>query len=209
MLLTIYGEEINFHKMELTVLQQGIDNLFAGFDRKTFYELVQQKKYEHLKKVVEHNYSRLLDLPAGQALLQLKNEGNLFYRQFLNNYGDLTYSRFIVEGEPELLKQNGIYLIIVDDILMFCGVCARSFRERFNQHIGSIYAKGCFRDGTATHCHINANITQMLTTHRIYFAVSPMTDKKEMNRLKNTIIKRFEPEWNLRSSNAFYEVTSV
>lgn len=209
MYLTIQGERIDFTKVELVVLEQGITDLFQSFDKKTLHELVSQKKYEHLKCEVEQHTFHLLDVPAGEALKKMKDQGITLYKQFLNNYGDLTYSRFIVNGDDELLKQKGIYTIIVNNELKFCGVCARSFKERFNQHLGTIYAKGCFRDGTATHCHINANITQMLATDEVYFGIYPMTNEKDMNSLKNAIIKRFEPEWNLRSNRDLYELTSI
>ena len=207
--LTIQGERIEFSKVELIVLEQGITDLFQSFDKKTLHELVSQKKYEHLKCDVEQHAIHMVDLPAGEALKRMKAEGNSLYKQFLNNYGDLAYSRFIVNGDDHILKQKGIYTIIVNNELKFCGVCARSFKERFNQHIGNIYAKGCFRDGTATHCHVNANITQLLATSDVHFAIYPMEQEKDMNSLKNAIVKRFEPEWNLRSNGDLYELTTI
>ncbi|MBD8032940.1 MULTISPECIES: GIY-YIG nuclease family protein [Solibacillus] len=207
--IQVKGQKIKFNKVELLVLEQGIENLFVSFDKKTLNELTLQKKYEHLQEEASRHAQHVIDWPAGKALKQLKDEGNIFYKQFLNNYGDLTYTRFIVNGEDELLKQKGIYTIIVNNELKFCGVCARTFKERFNQHIGNIYAKGCFRDGTATHCHVNANITLMLPDNDVHFAIYPMEDEKEMNSLKNAIINRFEPEWNLRSNRDLYELTSV
>ncbi|ATP40567.1 hypothetical protein CSE16_11180 [Solibacillus sp. R5-41] len=200
MFVTINEEQFAFQKVEIIVLEQGIHNLFSNFNKMTLQELVCQKKYEQLKELTEKNYVHLLEQPAGRAIQQIKNLGHPFYKQFLNNYGDLEYSRFAVKGSDEALQKNGVYIVIVDNELVFCGVCARTFKERFNQHIGSIYAKGCFRDGTATHCHINANITQKLQTSNVHFGICPIDDKKEMNDLKNAIIKRFEPEWNLRSN---------
>lgn len=207
MIIHINGEKIEFTKLDIVVLEQGIANLFESFDKKTLGELTKQKKYEHLKSFVNEQ-THLMEMPAGTALKALKNEGNHFYKQFLNNYGDLIYSRFIVSGDESLLKLRGVYTIVANNELKFCGVCARSFKERFNQHIGYIYAKGCFRDGTSTHCHVNANITQLLPTSDVHFAVYPMGDEKAMNKLKNAIIKRFEPEWNIRSNRKIYELTS-
>ena len=209
MYLTIQGERRDFLKVELVVLEQGITDLFQSFDKKTLQELISQKKYEHLQYDVEQHAIHMVDLPAGEALKRMKAEGNTLYKQFLNNYGDLTYSRFIVNGDDDLLKKKGVYTIIAKNELKFCGVCARSFKERFNQHIGNIYAKGCFRDGTATHCHVNANITQLLATSDVHFAIYPMEQEKDMNSLKNAIVKRFEPEWNLRSNRDLYELTSI
>lgn len=207
MFIQINEEKIELTKVEIIVLEQGIADLFESFDKKTLGELTKQKKYEHLKDCV-NKQKYLLDMPAGAALKSLKEEGNPIYRQFLNNYGDLIYSRFVVSGDENLLKQRGIYTIVANNELKFCGVCARTFKERFNQHIGSIYAKGCYRDGTSTHCHVNAKITQLLPTSDVHFAIYPMENEKAMNKLKNAIVKRFEPEWNLRSNREIFELSS-
>ncbi|MGM9950410.1 MAG: hypothetical protein ACI33P_09780 [Lysinibacillus sp.] len=199
MYVTIGDKRFDFQKIELDVLEMGIDDIFAKFDKMTLGELLEQKKYEQLKQETEKHYEWLLDWPAGKALLEMKNTGHPFYRQFLNKYGDLLYSRFVVKGNEELLQQHGVYNIIVANELVFTGVCARSFKERFNQHIGNISAKSCYRDGTATHCHINARMTEHFGKQKVHFTVCPMKDKKEMNQLKNAIIRRFEPVWNIRS----------
>ncbi|MEK4386154.1 hypothetical protein MKZ25_10135 [Solibacillus sp. FSL W7-1464] len=207
MFIQINEEEIEFTEVEISVLEQGIADLFERFDKRTLGELTEQKKYEHLKDLI-NEHSHLVDMPAGAALKVLKNEGNYLYRQFLNNYGDLVYSRFVVSGDEELLKQRGVYTVIANNELKFCGVCARTFKERFNQHIGNIYAKGCYRDGTSTHCHVNAKITQLLPASDVHFAIYPMENEKAMNKLKNAIVKRFEPEWNIRSNREVFELTS-
>lgn len=97
-----------------------------------------------------------------------------------------------------MLSKKGVYLVIKNDELVFAGICNNTFKLRFNQHIGNISPKSCFRDGTATHCHINANIAEHIRKSTIYFQICPLTDLKEMKRLKNWIIDRFEPQWNLR-----------
>ncbi|MEK4229371.1 hypothetical protein [Solibacillus sp. FSL H8-0538] len=208
MFVTIGGNRFDFSKIDVDVQESGIENAFAKFDKMTLAQLITQKKYEHLKIDTETLHPQLLDKAAGQAVQIMKDMGDPYYKQFLNNYGDMKYSKFVVRGNEELLQKNGVYIIIVGNELVFSGVCARSFRERFNQHIGNISAKGCFRDGTATHCHINAQITKKIDTCKVYFSICPMNDKKEMNRLKNAIIKRFEPEWNLRTSKDKMEYLS-
>ena len=199
MYVTVGDKCFDFQKIDIAVLEMGIENTFAKFDKMTLGELLAQKKYEQLKQQTETYHGHLLDWPAGKALLEMKNTGHPFYRLFLNKYGDMLYSRFVVKGDEELLQQHGVYNIIVDNELVFTGVCARSFKERFNQHIGNISAKGCYRDGTATHCHINGRITERFGKQNVHFSVCPMKDKKEMNQLKNAIIRRFEPVWNLRA----------
>ncbi len=198
MYVTLGDKRFDFRKIEIDVLDMGIENTFAKFDKMTLGELSRQKKYDHLKEQTEKQYGSLLNLSAGEALLTLKNNGDSFYKEFLNNYGDKRFSRFVVQGNEALLSQSGVYNIIVNNELTFAGVCARSFKERFNQHLGNISAKGCYRDGTATHCHVNARLTELFGKADIYFSICPMNDKKEMNQLKNALVRRFEPIWNLR-----------
>jgi len=197
--VTIGNRCYDFHKVQLQLIENGIDNLFAKFHKMPLRQLVEHKKYAHLKALTQEKYVHLLEMPAGMALLTLKQKGDLFYQEFLNNYGDLAYARFTVKGNEYYLNRKGVYTIIVNNELVFCGVCARNFKERFNQHIGNISAKGCYRDGTATHCHLNARLSEVLGKEKVHFFICPMTDTKEMNQLKNSIIKRFEPSWNLKS----------
>lgn len=199
--ITMGKDRFHFERVGIEVLETGLENIFSRFDKMTLGQLVHHKKYAHLRKMTEQRYHELLNDPAGQALLKLKEGQQIFYREFLNNYGDLTYSKFVVEGQDAVLQKTGVYMVLCDEELVFAGVCARSFRERFNQHLGNISAKGCYRDGTATHCHINAQLTRKLDAHKIAFAICPIDNKVEMNEIKNGIINRFEPIWNLRSSS--------
>lgn len=193
------GEKMfDFQKVDIRVLETGIQNTFAKFDKMTLSQLLTKKKYTHLAEQTEQYFHKLLTLPAGKALMAMKMSGNTFYKQFLNNYGDLIYSKICISGQEKLLQKKGVYTIIVDNELVFTGVCATTFKDRFNQHIGNISAKGCFKDGTATHCHLNARLTEAMKTSKAHFSVCPMIDTKEMNALKNSIILRFEPVWNLR-----------
>lgn len=200
MYLSIGDREYSFQKVELEIIKSNISNTFANFDKKTMRELIEHRRYSSVKVVVENEYQELLDESVGKALLQLKNEKDSFYKEFLNNYGDLNYTQFVVKGNDSVLSKKGIYTIVIDDQLVFAGVCANTFKLRFNQHIGNISPKCCYKDGTATHCHINARITEQLATAKIAFHVCPMKDVDEMKYVKNAIIKRFEPEWNLRTS---------
>ncbi|MEO4052608.1 hypothetical protein [Solibacillus sp. CAU 1738] len=196
--VTIGEKRFDFQKIDINVLETGIQNAFAKFDKMTLSQLLTKKKYTHLKQHTEMNFGTLLSLPAGEALLEMKVRGDMFYKQFLNNYGDMVYSRFVAAKQQELSQKKGVYTIIVNNELVFAGVCATSFKERFNQHIGNISAKGCFKDGTATHCHINARLTEAMKLCKAHFSICPMLETKEMTALKNAIIMRFEPVWNLR-----------
>lgn len=198
MLVKLGDREFAFHRIKIEIVTNDIQEPYKLFDKKTIRQLLQHSRYKHLKDAVYQNYEHILDTPAGQALYQLKTEKDPFYMQFLNKYGDLTYCNFVAKGSESILSQKGVYTIIKNDELVFAGVCNNPFKLRFNQHIGNIAPKSCFRDGTATHCHINANIAASALDSTIYFQVCPMDDLEEMKMLKNTIIDRFEPKWNLR-----------
>lgn len=192
--------EFTFHRIGIELIKSNIQEPFKSFDKKTIRELLKHNRYSHLKESVFNDYEHLLDVPAGQALYELKKVKDPFYMNFLNKYGDLSYCQFVVKGSESLLSKKGVYTIVMDDELVFAGVCNNTFKLRFNQHIGNISPKSCFRDGTATHCHINANIAENISKSTIYFQVCPMIDLDEMKMLKNTIIDRFEPKWNIRFS---------
>lgn len=198
MFIKVGDREYPFHRIRIELIETGIQEQFRLFDKKTIRELLQHRRYEHLKEKVIKEYTELLDVPAGIAIYQMKKNHDPFYKEFLNKYGDLTYCQFIVKGNDSLLSKKGVYLVIKNDELVFAGICNNTFKLRFNQHIGNISPKSCFRDGTATHCHINANIAEHIRDSTIYFQICSLTDLKEMKRLKNWIIDRFEPQWNLR-----------
>nr|WP_106779049.1 hypothetical protein [Lysinibacillus timonensis] len=198
MLLTIGDKQFDFYKAELIQMDSGLFNTFSKFVKKTLGELIAHHRYDSIKEHCVQKYSHLLDLPAGPAILQLKNEGDTYYKKFLNNYGDLNYSHFQIKGNETILNKSGVYTIIVDQELVFTGVCANSFKVRFNQHIGNISPKSCFKDGTATHCHVNANITEKFNTSKVQIQLCPLTSKSDMKSVRNYIINRFEPIWNIR-----------
>lgn len=198
MFVSIGEKMFDFQKVDICVLKTGIQNAFANFDKMTLNQLLTKKKYTHLTEHINQYFHELLSLPAGEALWIMKKSGHTLYKQFLNNYGDLIYSKMSVSGHEKILQKKGVYTIVVNNELVFTGVCATTFKDRFNQHIGNISAKGCYKDGTATHCHLNARITEALKTSKAHFSVCPMVDTKEMKALKNAIILRFEPVWNLR-----------
>lgn len=203
MYVTIGEREYTFHKINIKIIEQNIKHAFKNFNKKTIRELLEHRRYQNLKENVQTNYRFLLDEPVGKALYFLKMNGDLYYKEFLNNYGDLTYCQFVVKGNESLLNKKGVYFIVMGDKLVFCGVCNHPFKLRFNQHIGNISPKCFFKDGTATHCHINARINENLSNANIYFKVCPLEDVKEMKMLKNAIVNRFEPEWNLRFGRSF------
>ncbi|MED3660870.1 hypothetical protein NST62_06140 [Ureibacillus sp. FSL K6-8385] len=194
----IGGKEFYFHRVRIELLETGIREPFRFFDKKTIRDLLQHRRYQHLKDKVFNDYCDILDMPAGPALYSMKQNNDLFYKEFLNNYGDLDYCQFVVKGNESVLNKKGVYTVIMNDKIVFAGICNNKFKLRFNQHIGNVSPKSCFRDGTATHCHINAKIAQHITDNNIHFQVCPLSDVGEMKLVKNWIIDRFEPLWNLR-----------
>lgn len=201
MYVKINDQLYHFHRIRIELLDRNIREPYRFFDKKTIRELLQHQRYQYLREKVYSEYKEILDLPAGTALYHLKLNNDSFYKEFLNRYGDLVYCHFNVKGNESLLNKKGVYLIIMDDHIVFAGICNNKFKLRFNQHIGNVSPKACYRDGTATHCHINAKIANYYNDSNIYFQVCPLTDLEEMKLVKNWIIDRFEPLWNLRFGN--------
>ena len=102
MFVTIGDTRFDFYKVDINVVESGFKNTFAKFEKMTLGEPVRKKKYEHLKIATEKLYPQLLDKAAGQVILFIKLSGDSFYKQFLNNYGDFTYSRLVVNGSDDL-----------------------------------------------------------------------------------------------------------
>jgi hypothetical protein len=198
MYVKMNGKEFHFHRVRIDLLETDIREPFRFFDKKTIRDLLRHNRYQHLREKVMNEYEEILDVPAGPALYNLKKKNDPFYKEFLNNYGDLAYCQFVVKGNETLLNKKGVYTIIMNDKIVFAGICNNKFKLRFNQHIGNVSPKSCFRDGTATHCHINSKIAWHILDSNIYFQVCPLNDLEEMKSVKNWLIDRFEPLWNLR-----------
>jgi len=170
-------------------------DIFKDKNNKTLKETIQTSKYKLLADRVNQNYSQELNTNLGDFLLKLKNDGDNFYKEFLNKYGDLQYSIFSLANK-EQYNLKGVYFYYLNDELKYIGRCRDSMQKRVNSGYGKISPKNCFKDGQSTNCKVNA----LVTKHRenIELKIFAMDDKREIEELESRLILECEPVWNER-----------
>ena len=177
------------------VFESGFDkNVFAKKNNKTVRETLLEPKYAKLSLKVQRNYTGSLEMPLGEFLLQLKEENNPFYREFLNPHGDKRFCSFSI-NDPQFMDAKGLYCYRVDGKIKYIGRCLDSFRKRINQGYGKIHPKNCFLDGQSTNCHLNTLIASNLD--RVTLFICKMTEDREIEYLEKMLIKKEQPEWNV------------
>jgi hypothetical protein len=189
------GEQYQFSRIPLHFAEGTFTDVFALKSNTTLAETVAHKRYLSLEHESRQNYPNELNTPIGIFLSRLKSSGDIFYKRFLNRYGDLTYSRFWLEDKTTL-EVRGVYLYADNDRLLYIGRCKDSFSKRINQGYGRISPKNCFIDGQATNCHINSLITGMGGT--IQFKACPMPDIPTIVTVEAGLIQQYRPEWNIK-----------
>lgn len=156
--LKLYDKTYEFLRIPLNFSSDRHVDVFAMKNNKSLRDTLKHNRYKHLSEKCLADYHRHLDDPLGYTLLQLKQDGDQFYKRFLNRFGDIEYSTFSV-ADQSVADARGVYAYYVGDQLKYVGRCKDSIRKRVNQGYGKIHSKNCYRDGQATNCHINACIT--------------------------------------------------
>lgn len=169
-------------------------DVFAQKNNKTLGQTLEHQRYAKFKTEVMSQYRDFLDVPLGEFLLGLKHEGDNFYTRFLNRYGDLEYSTFVIADE-KYLNDKGVYAYLAGDELKYIGRCRDSMKKRINQGYGKIHPKNCYLDGQATNCHLNARITA--SAQNISLWLSSM-EFEEIEVREQQLIRRHNPPWNIQ-----------
>ena len=170
-------------------------DVFKNKNNKTLKETIETSTYRSLAKIVSQNYFQELDTNLGDFLLKLKNDGDEFYKEFLNKYGDLEYSIFSLANKEQYYLK-GVYFYYLNSELKYIGRCRDSMQKRVNSGYGKISPKNCFRDGQSTNCKVNALVTQ--NREAIMLKIYPMDDVREIEELESRLILECEPVWNSR-----------
>jgi len=170
-------------------------DVFKDKNNKTLKETIETSKYRPLENVINENYFQELNTNLGEFLLKLKNDGDVFYKEFLNKYGDLGYSIFSLT-DKEQYHLKGVYFYYLNNELKYIGRCRDSMKKRVNSGYGKISPKNCFKDGQSTNCKVNALVTQNRAA--IMLKIYPMDDVKEIEELERQLIDELMPEWNGR-----------
>lgn len=189
------NQSYNFEPVELRFDRELHKNIFALKNNKTLQETLNHKRYMKLKSESYEKYLEFLDWPLGKFLYHLKLNCDQFYKQFLNRYGDLTYSNFVI-SDNTCFSLKGIYAYSAGDELKYIGRCRDSMKKRINQGYGKIHPKNCYLDGQATNCHLNALITEAKS--EICLWLKSMEDNAEIEQLEKLLIADHAPAWNLQ-----------
>ena len=192
MILAIPKRELEFVLATVAINQNGISKLFANKNNKTLLETLKSHKYKHLSATVHQRYGDALNDKLGEFLYHLKINGDEFYRQFLNKYGDEVFCRFSIS---EHLKSMGLYCFVMGGAVTYIGRSHDPFGKRINQGYGNISPKNCYRDGQATNCHLNSLIAGHCEQLALY--ICTLTNDAEIDALEKVLIRQYQPEWNI------------
>jgi hypothetical protein len=193
--LTVNGNDYNFERTELYFEPDVYKNVFAEKNNKTLHETIDAKRYIHLKEYVYRNYKNQLNIPLGLFLKQLKDNDDLFYKEFLNDHGDAVYSKFRIIDRKYLLEK-GLYIYCINDELKYIGRSKDPFGKRINNGYGNISPKNCYLDGQSTNCHINSLITKYRRETTLF--LSPLKNDTIIVQVEIDLINKYSPEWNIQ-----------
>ena len=185
----------DFSRIELEFVGVPYQDVFGLKNNKTVAETLQHYRYQKFAETVEKCYRDILDEPLGTALLRMKQNGDLFYRKFLNRYGDMQYSTFRL-ATPEFESVTGVYAYFEGETLRYIGRCRDSMKKRVTQGYGKIHPKNCYLDGQATNCHLNAKITKASQAIALRLCVIENTSK--INHVETSLIRKHSPVWNIQ-----------
>jgi hypothetical protein len=111
----------------------------------------------------------------------------------LNKYGKGPFCRFRI---PNTLNSEGVYIIKVNNDIMYIGEC-ENLSRRFNLGYGLISPRNCFVGGQSTNCKINSYILQeMKNGSKVYLF---FYETGERFKIESKLIKKYKPEWNANS----------
>lgn len=194
-ILTFDGKDYTFKETKLYFYRNNYSDVFAEKNNKTLAETIREEKYQRFEIEVRNHYSSFLNEKLGLFLKQLKDKCNLFYKEFLNKYGDSVYSQFYI-NDTSLLAKKGLYIYCVKDDLKYIGRSKDSYEKRINNGYGKIHPKNCYLDGQNTNCHLNSLITKY--KEHIHLLLLPLQDNAIIEKLEKDLIHKYIPVWNIQ-----------
>lgn len=186
--------QLEFKLISFQVEPTVVSNIFACKTNKTLAQTIQHKRYKSLAPHAKNYTNGELFLPIGTFMLKLKDRNDPFYKEFLNDCGDLEYCQFRVTAK-NWLERKGLYIYMIGNQIMYVGRCRDSFRKRINSGYGHISPKNCFKDGQKTNCHLNNLIHR--NRKRVQLLGSELSDEKQIIEWERCIIEGYNPPWNI------------
>ena len=141
-------------------------------------------QFEYVGQIlpVKNNESVVSFMPQGRYM----NGGNLKR----HDYGDGPFCKFTIPGN---LQTSGVYLILVDEVVLYVGE-TRKFSARFNNGYGNISPRNCFIGGQMTNCRVNNLIYVAAIDGQsisIYFHKTP-----DYKTVESKLRVDLKPPWN-------------
>lgn len=187
-------------RSQLQFSKEVYQNIFSKLTIKnTLQYQISKPRYKKFGNIVISNYKDFLDEPLGIFLLKLKLSEDMFYKYFLNDYGDLAYTKFILQNS-DFLKKKGLYTYVIDDEICYIGRCTSSFNQRINMGYGNISPKNCYLDGQATNCHLNNLL--LSARNRVELWIEFQSENELIIQKEKEYIKAYNPKWNIQLTTA-------
>lgn len=183
-----------FKNYELLFSEKRRCNIFSEKNNKSLMETLKSKRYSKFSGEVMKYYKESANKKLGDFLMELKNNNDIFYKNFLNKYGDEIYVEFRIKNNS-IYDLKGLYLYVNNNILKYIGKTNDSIAKRINSGYGKIHPKNCYIDGQSTNCHINSLIAKNINSIKFYFL--ELKDIEAIGILEEEFIKKYNPEWNI------------
>lgn len=194
--LTIREELFIFRESPLIFHERNLRHVFANKNNKSLKETVSHKRYVKFSSHIFLHYNEYRNESLGNFLFLLKKQSDLYYKRFLNKYGDEEYCRFSL-GEKNHHFLKGLYLYYVNDNIKYIGRCLDNYAKRVNMGYGKIHPKNCYIDGQTTNCHLNSLINSSADVNTLRFFICPMEDIDKIKEIEVLLIQQYKPDWNL------------
>jgi hypothetical protein len=113
----------------------------------------------------------------------------------LNKYGTGPFCRFQIAKKA---KTSGIYLIKVNQTVLYVGECENLAKRFSSNGYGGISPRNCFVGGQETNCRINNLIYLAFLQEQqlsLWFYQTDF-DKYVRRELENNLIRLLKPVWN-------------
>ena len=119
-------------------------DIFCKKNNKTVSETLKGQRYKSLEEKVKNLYPKFLPEKIGNFLCYLKKNDDMFYKEFLNKYGDKTFSIFSLANKKHYALK-GVYFFYLKGKLVYIGRCRDSLKKRINSGYGKISLKTASR----------------------------------------------------------------
>ena len=195
LILSAKFKDFAFSEAQLEFEEGKFESIFQFKNNKTLAQTLTHNRYKELSGRTNLKYADFLDWKLGEFLIYLKRNGDPFYKEFLNPYGDLLYCRFSTPNS-KTLSLRGIYLFEESNSIVYIGKTKDSFKTRINNGYGKIHPKNCYIDGQRTNCLINSKIAGKIEGIRLFLC--PVNGKKDIDLAESSLLEKYRPIWNIQ-----------